>query len=92
MDWVLDGRTVGESADALGLPVSAGFRFSPAGFAGLKKCGHLQRSAHTFSQGGPSGLAGLPPPACIHMELSAEHKYSHFTKFIIPIFNTAIFQ
>ena len=98
VDWVLDGRTVGESADALGLPVSAGFRFSPAGFAGRShlspppKCGHLQRSAHTFSQGGPSGLAGLPAPACIHMELSAEHKYSHFTKFIIPIFNTAIFQ
>ena len=27
VDWVLDGRTVGESADALGLPVSRGLLY-----------------------------------------------------------------
>ena len=55
VDWVLDGRTVGESADALGLPVSVGFHFSPAGFAGLQNAVTCRGLLTRFRR---AGLAG----------------------------------
>ena len=64
VDWVLDGRTVGESADALGLPVYAGFRFSPAGFAGLKNAVTCRGLLTRFRR---AGLAGWQ----VHLRLPA---------------------
>jgi len=90
VDWVLDGRTVGESADALGLPVSAGFRFSPAGFAGLQNAVTCRGLLTRFRR---AGLAGwqvyLRLPASIwssQLNISTRILLNLLFRYLTPLF------